>query len=175
MFDIKFFTLLIFIVINFIIIFFVRSRTTSVISLIVSHLIVILLLSNIISSYEVLKEIILSLALYSIVLLFLISNYNQTAQKQETERNSLPGIPPKAIVIFITILLIFLGMFFLSKNILRVKKEIVGKTLSTVQIENNLQKTNHLEDNFLLKKSSDIILLIVAASSILLILSKKEQ
>jgi hypothetical protein len=178
MFEIKFFTLLVFIVINFVIIFFVKTRTTTVISLIISHLIAILLLSNIVSSYEIFKEFILSLTIYSICLLFLISNYKQN-NSNSSKPSKIKGritINSKLLATFAIISFISLGMFFISKNISVINKEIVSKTLVVIDSDTYKKEENRkLSDNFLLKKSCDIILLIVASSSILLILLKKES
>lgn len=75
-FDAKFFTALAFIVINFLILFVVKTRTTTVTSLIMAHLIAVLFFSLTISNYNSFKEIVLALIIYSMVILFLISNYN---------------------------------------------------------------------------------------------------
>lgn len=75
-FDAKLLTVTIFIIINFLIIILVKTRTTTVTSLIIAHLILVLFLSLSISNYNSFKEIVLSLVAYSMVILFLISNYN---------------------------------------------------------------------------------------------------
>ncbi len=75
-FEAKFLTLLVFIVLNLLILFVVKTRTTIVISLIVAHLIAVLFFSLSIANFNSFKELVLGLIIYSMVLLFLISNFN---------------------------------------------------------------------------------------------------
>ncbi len=75
-FDAKIIVALAFVVLSFLAIFFVRTRTTVVTTLIIAHLVLILFLSLSITSYHSFKEIVLALVAYSMVLLYLISNTN---------------------------------------------------------------------------------------------------
>ena len=79
MFDGKFFTILAFAVVNFLILFIVKTRTSLVISVIIAHLISIVFFAVSISNYESFREITLAFVIYSMVILFLISNYGLIA------------------------------------------------------------------------------------------------
>ncbi len=176
-FDAKFLTLLIFIIVNFVIIFAVKTRTSIVISLIISHLTAIVFLANIILSYEAFKETVLALVIYSIAILFLVSNHKDVEEPYKIR------LPRQSIILYGAIffigLALFFGIFFTIKNIPAASKEVSLKSLKAVEITKTIDDKIYLKhqllDNFLFKKSSDIILLIVASSSILLILSQKKQ
>lgn len=118
-FDAKFFTLLTFIIINFLILFTIRTRTTIITSLIIAHLVAVLFFSLSISNYNSFKEIVLSLIVYSMVILFLISNYNpiyltdDQTNKVNESRSSLFIVP----IISAGILVIFCAVFLITKNI----------------------------------------------------------
>ncbi len=70
----NFITIIIFSVISLAILFFIKTRTTRVIALISSHLAIIFLFDNYLKSYSSFKEIIVLVSIYSMVILFLISN-----------------------------------------------------------------------------------------------------
>jgi len=70
----NFCTILIFTIISLAILFFIKTRTTRVIALISSHLTIIFLFNIYLDSFENFKEIILVISIYSMVILFLISN-----------------------------------------------------------------------------------------------------
>ena len=119
-FDAKFFTLITFIIINFLILFTIRARTTIITSLIIAHLIAVLFFSLSISNYNSFKEIVLSLIIYSMVILFLISNYNpiyltdNQTNKINESHSSLFIVP----IISAGILIIFCAVFLITKNII---------------------------------------------------------
>lgn len=118
-FDEKFFTILAFIAINFLILFFVRTRTTTIISLIIAHLTTVVFFSLSISNYNSFKEIVLSLIIYSMVILFLISGNNpihQTDDKGNKIKSSKPSLAVTSCVSFI-FLTIFLLIFLMVKNL----------------------------------------------------------
>lgn len=117
-FDAKFFTLLTFITINFLILFAVKTRTTTITSLIIAHLVAVLFFSLSIANYNSFKEITLALIVYSMMILFLISNYNPIylLEDESNEINySLASLPFLAAVISV-FLIIFLSLFFIAKN-----------------------------------------------------------
>lgn len=135
-FDAKFFTLLVFIVINFLILFLVKTRTTTIISLIIAHLIAVLFFSISIANYNSFKEITLALIIYSMVILFLISNYNEVVLEQ--------GIVAKIkdsrwfiffyIFLICILLVIFFALFSATKNITKIS-EIISEKKSNAQAE----------------------------------------
>lgn len=65
-------TILVFVIINLLIFFAVKSRTSIVISLLISCLVAILFFSQILLNYNSFKEIILALVIYSMVILNLV-------------------------------------------------------------------------------------------------------
>lgn len=117
-FDAKFFTLLIFVTINFLILFAVKTRTTTVTSLIIAHLVAVLFFSISISNYNSFKEITLALIVYSMVILFLISNYNPIYSLEGEGRKikysfaRLPFFLAIGFVFFIS----FSSIFLIAKN-----------------------------------------------------------
>jgi hypothetical protein len=187
----QFLTLLVFITINFLVLFNIRTRTTIIISLIIANLIAVLFFSISITNHASLKEIILALIIYSMVVLFLISNYNplpsnidKPAKIKLLQLKNLLMIP-----IVIAALAMFCTLFFLTNNLTKIADNIHDEKLiaqseavTKPAIENsnpeiNEKKRARLKDklsgNFLLKRSSDMILLIVAVSAGLLLLAQR--
>jgi hypothetical protein len=82
----NFLTILIFSTISFAILFFIKTRTTRVIALISSHLAIIFLFDIYLKSFANFKEIVLLISIYSMVILFLISN-NKSFLIDITEEN----------------------------------------------------------------------------------------
>lgn len=129
--DAKLLVVLIFVVVNFLIIFAIRVRTTTVISLIIAHLIMVLFLSFSISNYNSFKEVVLALIAYSMVLLFLISNQNQIFL------HDLEKSQPKAsknyrifiLPVFAVVVVVFLALFSVAKDVGKISKTIVEKKL----------------------------------------------
>lgn len=178
-FDAKFFTILVFVVINFFILFVVKTRTTLVISVIITHLIAILFFSLSIVNYDAFKEITLSLILYSMVILFLISNYGTIAVNDEDSGKSRRHIFFNGMICAIAAA-VFLLLINVVKNVGDSHKSSVSMQEQGVKISDysSMKKArmrDKLLDNFLLKRSSDVILIIVAASTTLLLLSRKEK
>lgn len=128
-FDPKFLTLLTFIAINLLILFVVKTRTTAITSLIISHLIAVLFFSLSIANYNSFKEIVLALIVYSMVILFLISNYNPTEKKGAKSRAIKNYFASSFFisVIFFTVLTIFLSLFFIAKNVAQIADAVQNK------------------------------------------------
>jgi hypothetical protein len=130
--DPKFLTLLTFIAINLLILFVVKTRTTAITSLIISHLIVVLFFSLSIANYNSFKEIVLALIVYSMVILFLISNYNPT-ETNSAKSHAIKNYFASSFfisVIFFTVLTIFLSLVFIAKNVAQIADEVQNKKFS---------------------------------------------
>jgi hypothetical protein len=129
LFDAKFLTLLTFIIINLLIIFVVKTRTSIVISLIISHLIAVLFFSLSISNYNSFKEIVLALIIYSMVILFLVSNYNPIylASDKVNQIKDSKTFLFLAPIITLVVLVIFLALFFVAKNIEQIAEDFHEK------------------------------------------------
>lgn len=131
MLDAKFFTLLVFIAINFSIIFAVRTRTTTITSIIITHLVMVLFFSLSISNYNSFKEIVLALIAYSMVILFLISNYNITG----SDSVALNKVRPRwSILVFssamILVSTIFLALLFVTANVTKIAESVRDRKIS---------------------------------------------
>lgn len=182
-FDAKFFTLLVFVVINFFILFIVKTRTSLVITVIIAHLVAVLFFSLSIENYAAFREITLALIVYSMVILFLISNYGSIVVDGVDEKKDKQNFIIKAATCFVASA-IFLLLLIVVKNVSDLNKNT--KIASNKDKQELSRLDNYpsiktvglqakLEDNFLLKRSSDVILIIVAASTLLLLISKKEK
>lgn len=130
--DGKFLTLLIFIIINLLIIFSVKTRTTIVTSLIIVHLIAVLFFSLSISNYNSFKEIVLALIVYSMVILFLISNYNPIYLAED---NFVKAKSPKQRTILyasisVIVVTVFISLFAVVKEINQISEVISAKKLA---------------------------------------------
>jgi len=128
----QFFTLLIFIILNFLILFIVKTRTTTITSLIIAYLVAALFFSLSIASNDAFKEMVLSLIIYSMVILFLISNYdfsNMTARApiKIERRHHLLIIYFSAALIFLTI---FSALFSLTKNFAEISNLVIEKKIT---------------------------------------------
>ena len=133
-----FFTLLAFIIINLLILFLVKSRTTTVVSLIFSHLVLVLFFSISISSQNYFKEITLVLIIYSMVILFLISNDNLVHKEVPAHKSdSYKILLAKGVAGFLFFGFIFILVFSLSKNINQIAK-------------NNLVKKDELQNEIVI-------------------------
>ena len=134
--DPKLLTILIFIAINFLILFTIKTRTTIVTSLIISHLIAVLFFSLSISNYNSFKEIVLALIIFSMVILFLVSNYNPIylvggdATKINPSRLWLFFIP----MICLVVTTVFISLFLVTKNLTEIS-QIVNEKQITKQNE----------------------------------------
>ncbi len=129
--DGKILTILVFLIINFLIIFTVKTRTTIVTSLIISHLVAVLFFSLSISNYNSFKEIVLALIVYSMVILFLISNYNPIYLASE---ENLKIKNNRKILLFFgagaIFLVIFLSLFLVIKKVSAVSISLNEKKLA---------------------------------------------
>ena len=177
--DAKFFTILVFVAINFFILFIVKTRTTLVIGVIITHLIAVLFFSLSIANYDAFKEITLALILYSMVILFLISNYGTIVVSGEDIRKSRRHIFLNGVICVIAAA-VFLLLITVVKNVgdLHDLPVIMQEQEAKIPDHDLMKKArmgDKLLDNFLLKRSSDVILIIVAASTTLLLLSRKEK
>ncbi len=125
-FDAKIIVALVFVVLSFVAIFLVKTRTTTVTTLIIAHLVLILFLSLSIASYQSFKEIVLALVAYSMVLLYLISNNNQIFS--DAEKFSLnfrnKEFVLKFLVIAVPTLMLSTGLFVIAKNVPEIAKKI---------------------------------------------------
>jgi hypothetical protein len=145
--DTKFFTLLAFIVINFLILFAVKTRTTTIISLIIAHLVAVLFFSLSISNYNSFKEIVLALIIYSMVILFLISNYvaifsvDEVASKIKARWQKYFSY----FAVFSIVMIAFLVIFFIAKDISKVSDLIRDKKIAkqSEAVENPMVLPSH--------------------------------
>jgi hypothetical protein len=112
LFEPKILVILLFIIINFLIIFVVKTRTTATISLIITHLILVLFLSISIASYQSFKEIILALVVYLMVILSLISNHNKSylANHQYYKSTAI------FLIFIVPAIMICVASFYLAKS-----------------------------------------------------------
>jgi hypothetical protein len=124
--DAKFLTLLTFNVINFLILFVIKTRTTIVTSLIIAHLIAVLFFSLSISNYNSFKEVVLALIIYSMVILFLVSNYNpiylagNEVNKNKELRIKMFFVPMMCLIV----LMLFCSLFFVAENIAQISEDV---------------------------------------------------
>lgn len=163
-FNSKLLVILVFVVINFLIITKVKTRTSTIISLIISHLILVLFLSISISSYNSFKEIVLALVAYSMVVLFLISNHSTIFVKEpeSAQQQSLLKIFFSTISIASIVLIVFVALFLVAKNVAEIANLVDDQKIETQDIlsENPLVSTNHpvhqeIEKYYLGKKLED--------------------
>ncbi len=164
LFDPKLLVILVFVVINFLIITKVKTRTSTIISLIISHLILVLFLSISISSYNSFKEIVLGLVAYSMVVLFLISTHSTIFVKspKRTENQSLIEIFFGTISIAAIVLIVFVALFLVARNVAEIANLVDDQKVETQDIlsENPMTSTNHpvhreIEKYYLGKKLED--------------------
>jgi hypothetical protein len=132
MFDPKLLTLLTFITINLLILFIVKTRTTTITSIIIAHLISVLFFSISISNYNSFKEIVLASIIYSMVILFLISNYS-AIYSSEDEAPKTKHAWQKYFSIsacFFISVIIFFSVFFVAKNVTKISDAMREKKFS---------------------------------------------
>ena len=149
--DGKLFALLAFIVINFLILFVVKTRTTTVISLIIAHLIAVLFFSLSIANYDSFKEIVLGLIIYSMVTLFLVSNYSPIHLDGEELKDK--NLRVKILKIFTAcsiVFIVFILTFWIAKNISLVTKTVTEKKIEIRQLEIKPSVPQHVAETKLL-------------------------
>ncbi len=184
-FDAKILAALLFIALCIIAIFAVRTRTTTVATLIVAHLTLILFFGLTITNYNSFKEIVLTLISYLIVVLFLITTYD-AAKTNDDE--SLQIKPPAYIKIFagFVFFIIFSCTLYLANGVFYSMKNIRNNQETQAQVDpapppldlverKKMRLQKKLGENFLLKRSSDVILIIVATTSIILLVRRKKN
>lgn len=181
-FDAKSLTVLVFVLINLSILFFVKTRTSLVISVIIAHLVAVLFFSISIANYNSFREITLALIVYSMVILFLISNYGLIVV--ETEKKSKRRNIIFNTIIYLVAIIAFYLVFLVIENIDKARDQsVISDGIDAVEVVDNnknyeamkhAQMRDKLLDNFLFKRSSDVILITVAAGIVMLLLSKKE-
>lgn len=192
MFDGKFLTLLVFIIINFSILLRVKQRISVLIAIIIAHLFAIIFFSISTVNYIALKEMVLALVVYSMVILFLVASYDfEGVAADKVVKN-------KWTILFfgagISLLLaLFFAMFFLSESLPKIAKKIHEQkvvtrdenvataassasgaiTVAEINQKKRARLKDKLSDSFLFKRSSDVILIIVAASTTLLLATNR--
>ncbi|MFM7557735.1 MAG: hypothetical protein ACKO46_04110, partial [Alphaproteobacteria bacterium] len=106
-----FFIIIIFSLICLAILFFIKTRTNRIIALISSHLAIILLFDIYLNSFNNFKEIVLVITIYSMTVLFLISDNKSfyVELKEAIETNNFFKLKlPFLLLIFGTILAVIL-------------------------------------------------------------------
>lgn len=178
--------ILLFIIINFLIIFLVSSRTSTTIGLIISHLILVLFLGISITNHQDLKEIVVGLVGYLMVILSLISNQNKSYLSEDKRTKSISVILVFAIPSFAILVTSFyiVKMAIPTSDIVITKQSIASNdgNLSAVgsvalNSADDLPANDYklalfkrrLHDNFLLKRSSDVIIIIAGGLVMLLL------
>lgn len=183
-FEPKFLTALLFIILSFSTIFTVKTHTNTITTLIITHLVLILFLGLTITNYNSFKELVLTLILYLMAVLFLITNYHNSQKPQTTyvklarTKLIIPAlIALSAFFIIFSITKISYNALDLQRQ-LRLEQQIHEETPAQVFDAQTLKRNRmkkKLNDNFLLKRSSDVLLLIVAVSSAVLLLRSNNR
>lgn len=184
-FDAKILALLLFIALCIATIFAVKTRTSTIASLIIAHLTLILFFSLTITNYNSFKEIVLMMIAYLMIVLFLITNYDST---KKISGKPLQIKPYNYIKIFagFVFFITFSCLLYLTNSAFYSMKNIRHNQESQIQLEptplsddimerKKIRLKKKLSENFLLKRSSDVILVIVAASSIILLLQRRKN
>ena len=162
---------------NFGVIIWFKNRIVMVASVMLINLIIILLCAISISDYQILKELIIAIVIYSITILTLISN--TTHIDQISANKPLIGGKFKHHQIIIITITISCCVFYLSQSIteqssaapnLQLEK-IIGTNNKAPDIEAKSDQKN-LKNNVLFKRSTDAILIIVGVMAIMLLGSK---
>ena len=184
-FDAKILTSLLFVTLCVIAIFTIRTRTSTIATLIIAHLTLILFFGLTITNYNSFKEVVLTLIAYLMVVLFLITTYDRAQKISDKPLQIKPSGYVKFFagliffIIFSCMLYLANGTFYSMKNI-RNSQEIQTQSGPEplpldISERKKIRLKKKLNDNFLLKRSSDMILIIVATSSIILLLQRKRN
>jgi len=127
----NFITILIFSILSLVILFFIKTRTTRVIALISSHLTIIFLFNIYLKSFYNFKEIVLLISIYSMVILYLISNNKSfladiTEEKTESNTKNILKfhLPILIMIIGVSIIIILIATTLPSINQIINKKNI---------------------------------------------------
>ncbi len=162
---------------NFAIIIWFKNRIAVVSSVMLINLIVILLCTISIAKYQILKELIIAVTIYSITILTLISNTNHIDQINVDKPKTQKKLPYKLILIIT--LIISCGVFYLSQSIKQQSsytselgiEKIIWST-GNAQVSANDSDQRNLKNNVLFKRSTDAILIIVGVMTIMLLGNK---
>ncbi|MFT5702772.1 MAG: hypothetical protein ACI9TO_000122 [Rickettsiales bacterium] len=166
---------------NFAIVIWFKNKTSLISSVILMNLLIILLCALSVNNYQILKEIIIAVVIYSITILALISNANKTpeAENDLPRKNQLFSKKFSRVLIFICVFAISAEVFYLSLNI---KPKLLSND-SGLQIERIAEirsneivikdsARNNLKNNVLVKRSTDAVLIIVGIMTIMFLASK---
>jgi hypothetical protein len=127
-------TLLAFIIINLLVVFAVKKRTSIVIALIISHLLLLFFFSLTITNYLYFKQISLALIIYSMTVLFLISNYNNfylmAGRSHKTEKLKVKSSVFPAIIFMAAGAIVFCAFFFMVKDLSQIAAASQNKALN---------------------------------------------
>ncbi len=183
MFDIKLLVAFVFLFFSALLIFNSQNRTSIVTSLIIIHLNLIVFFSLTITNQNLFKEIILTLILYLIAVLFVITNQEdvkKTIKKIKVKRPSFWVISFAAIA---AIVIFICGFILTNKAFYQMKKMRENNIIITqsnpqmasaddsLKERRKLRLAKKLQENYLLKHSSDVILIIVFLSGFILLFS----
>ena len=131
LFDPKIITVLLFIIINFTVLFFVKANINKAISLIFSYLVTVLFLAMTVSSYDNLREIIVLSAAYLSVVLFLVFNCDSLIL-EEAKKSKIKKIQHVFFIVpalIFTVLIIFFSTFWITKNISKISSFVEEKKI----------------------------------------------
>lgn len=171
---------------NFAIVIWFKNKTSLISSVILMNLLIILLCALSVNNYQILKEIIIAVVIYSITILALISNANKTpeAENDLPRKNQLFSKKFSRVLIFICVFAISAEVFYLSLNIkpkllsndsdLQIER-IVGGSIAEIRSNEIVIKDsarNNLKNNVLVKRSTDAVLIIVGIMTIMFLASK---
>lgn len=179
-FDAQSFTLLIFAAINFSIVFIVKTRTSLVISVILSHLVALLFLSVSMTDFQSFRELTLAIVIYSMTILFVISNFGLIKVENVDSRKVWQRYLSGALVISFTLMIFISSLILISKvveaeNSATESYSQISKDPVTFSEMKKAKMRDKIASSFLFKHSSDVMILIASAISLSLILSKKEK
>ncbi|MES2677126.1 MAG: hypothetical protein V4612_02265 [Pseudomonadota bacterium] len=162
---------------NFGVIIWLKNRIAVVSSVMLINLIIILLCAISIADYQILKELIIAITIYSITILTLISNTNHIDQIS-SNKPLIGGKFNRHLILIIT-LMISCSVFYLSQSIKQQStytatsqlEKIIG-TNKEAPISAAKSEQKNLKNNVLFKRSTDAILIIVGVMAIMLLGSK---
>lgn len=160
--------LLLFFALGLAILFLVRDRTSLVMSVIITQLVLLLFLSMSIGNYAVLQDVTIALIIFSFAILFVVVNGGLPEEKRHKPA-------------FILVVLCATFVFFVL--ILSAVEDGANLTATLPQqqvvAEIDSPKKARLRDKIqksaLLKHSSDVMLILVAASVLVLISTKRKS
>ncbi len=150
------------------------------ISVILSHLVALLFLSLSITNFQVFRELTLAIVIYSMAILFVISNFGlikvENVDPRKIWQRYLSGalIISFGLVIFISSLALISKVVAAENSTYENYSEIVKDPVTYSEIK-KAKMRHKIASSSLLKSSSDVMILIASAISLSLILSKKEK